>query len=158
MQPVNLELPVGKFPIRRDGPYKHLRRIQRAAWCRPCEKDYWKYHPRSAFHRLAHNLRKKGGKFRKQELVDTLGDPEYCYLCGEPFEARDVELDHVVPLYHGGPTSLDNPRWSHRDRNRAKGRLLLDEFLLRSVKAPSFRLEEDPDLVFKDFHVVRALQ
>lgn len=138
--------PVSEFRIRRDGPYKLLAArggVKLAAWCRRCENRY----PTNIFQRLAQNLNQRGGQFTRSELETGLGMPSFCYLCGLRIAVRDAELDHVVPIFHGGQTVIENLRWTHRDCNRAKGHMSLDQYLRKIGAMVAYSLEQDPGLL-----------
>ena len=48
-------------------------------------------------------------------------DGYLCHLCGGRVSEDDVHIDHVLPLVHGGGTTLDNLRVSHSKCNLRKG-------------------------------------
>ena len=57
-----------------------------------------------------------------------------CALCGGDIDYTlrtphpdSFEIDHVIPLKHGGPDTLDNCQPSHRRCNRAKSDRLAPE-------------------------------
>jgi 5-methylcytosine-specific restriction endonuclease McrA len=129
--------PVAKFKRR-------WKRITLESWCNNCRTIYDRTRPYGRWKRLASNLRLRYGvNFRYTTLRDQLGEPDTCYLCGEPIVDRP-ELDHVIPRSRGGRTSLLNLRWTHHTCNRGKHDMLLHEFLdvvekiLRQHRRPLF--------------------
>jgi hypothetical protein len=44
-----------------------------------------------------------------------------CGICGGGVEPGDVHLDHIVPFSHGGPTTAENLRVTHRLCNLKRG-------------------------------------
>ncbi len=78
---------------------------------------------------LKHNLQKRFGSVVTPALLAGIRDlPRTCHLCGDPGTAADLELEHLFPSSRGGPTRLDNLRWSHKICNRMKGDLTPFEF------------------------------
>lgn len=50
-----------------------------------------------------------------------------CGICSEPIDyalpylhPRSFVVDHIIPLRHNGPDTLENKQAAHRDCNRAK--------------------------------------
>lgn len=74
------------------------------------------------------DLRKLGPAPSVAELRDGLGEPYECYLCGDGLTWDVASIDHVLPVSRGGTNAVQNLRWSHRQCNRVKSDLLLDEF------------------------------
>lgn len=52
-----------------------------------------------------------------------------CYLCMQICTPKNVTLDHIIPLYHGGAHAADNLRVACRSCNSRKGVKFLHEFL-----------------------------
>jgi hypothetical protein len=48
-------------------------------------------------------------------------DGSVCQLCGKPARRRDIHLDHIKPLAHGGPTVAENLQVAHARCNMRKG-------------------------------------
>lgn len=116
--------PVGKF--RKRGPNG------RRAWCKVCEGQYARNEaPGRFWTRLASNLSRYGGAYLSPGVLkEKVGYPEACYLCGDPIiRAADAEIDHVIPLAQGGPTTVENLKWAHRRCNRVKHDMRLGEML-----------------------------
>lgn len=54
-------------------------------------------------------------------------DEPPCGICGQPIDyqapyldPRSYVVDHIIPVKHGGPDTLDNKQASHRACNRDK--------------------------------------
>lgn len=60
-----------------------------------------------------------------------------CPLTGRQLEPETSSIDHKVPLARGGTHTLDNVWIIHRDANRAKSTMTIEEFrdLCRDVLA-----------------------
>lgn len=52
----------------------------------------------------------------------------YCAYCGNPLEYKDMQVDHVTPLYNGGADGLSNMLPACRSCNHYKSTLSLDKF------------------------------
>ncbi len=122
----NTPKPHNKFRFRRD-------RNSYVSTCRKCENSY-RRKLRDRFDRLTINLRLRYGVRIKSDILRAvLGEPANCYICGDPING-DAELDHVIPRSLGGPTEIENLRWSHRRCNRMKHDLTIEEFLKTLIK------------------------
>lgn len=51
-------------------------------------------------------LPKKEVKFTRHNIFER--DKNTCQYCGQTFERKDLNLDHVIPRDRGGPTSWEN--------------------------------------------------
>jgi 5-methylcytosine-specific restriction endonuclease McrA len=70
--------------------------------------------------------------FNVDQLLEKIGDNPKCYLTGKSIDlskSRTYELDHIVPRSKGGTNDLDNCNIAIKEANRAKGDLLLEEFI-----------------------------
>ena len=65
-----------------------------------------------------------------------LRDGYRCQYCGNPFPARDLTLDHVVPRCEGGETSWTNVVTACGACNRRKGRWRPEEAGMPLLSAP----------------------
>ena len=84
--------------------------------------------------------------------------PSSCYLCGLRIAVGDAELDHVVPIFHGGETVIGNLRWTHRDCNRAKSHMMLDEYLRKAGAMVAYSLEQNPALLPNNLRLKLAVR
>jgi len=90
----------------------------------------------TAFDRLP----RKEVKFSRENVLHR--DDHVCQYCGEHFESRDLNLDHVVPKDKGGMTTWENIVCSCIRCNSKKGNKLPSEAkmsLLRKPVAPRWR-------------------
>lgn len=150
--------PLNQFKIRRDGIYRHKTTVKRTAWCKPCMLAYRRGTRPSVFSRVAKKIRQRGGAMYAIEVKEALGRPKNCYLCGRPVDEADVQLDHVMPVFHGGKSVAGNLRWAHSLCNMAKGRLTLEDSILQGVNTLAFQIKEAPNIVFEDPDVREAVQ
>nr|WP_320049043.1 HNH endonuclease [uncultured Desulfuromonas sp.] len=51
-----------------------------------------------------------------------------CYYCGEPFDPKELTLDHVVPLVRGGKSTKGNCVAACKECNSKKKDLLPSEW------------------------------
>ena len=49
---------------------------------------------------------RKEVKFTRHNIFQR--DKNICQYCGEKFDTRDLNLDHVIPRQHNGPTTWEN--------------------------------------------------
>jgi 5-methylcytosine-specific restriction endonuclease McrA len=82
----------------------------------------------------------KDVKFTRHNVFER--DQNTCQYCGNKFERRDLNLDHVIPRDRGGPTTWDNIVCScipcnSRKSNRTPGEAGLR--LLKKPKRPKWR-------------------
>lgn len=150
--------PPNQFTIRRDGIYRHKDTVKRKAWCKSCVLAYKRGTRPSVFSRVAKKIRQRGGAMYAIEVKEALGRPGSCYLCGRPVDEADVQLDHVMPVFHGGKSVAGNLRWAHSLCNMAKGRLTLEDSILQGVNTLAFQIKEDPNIIFEDPDVREAVQ
>lgn len=72
-----------------------------------------------------------------------------CQYCQDVFSAKELTLDHVVPLVHGGRTSWSNIVTCCVDCNQKKGAKTPQEAGLRLLRTPREpQLGFVPDLIF----------
>ncbi|MBI1951620.1 MAG: HNH endonuclease, partial [Acidobacteria bacterium] len=62
-------------------------------------------------------------------------DRNRCQYCGQKFQTRDLNLDHVVPLSRGGKSSWENVVCCCIACNSRKGGLLPEEAGMRLVRS-----------------------
>ena len=89
---------------------------------------------------LFDRLPKKQVKFTRENIYRR--DGFQCQYCSNRFEAKDLNLDHVVPRDKGGRTTWENVVCSCISCNTRKANKLPDEasmYPLRPPKAPSWR-------------------
>lgn len=90
-----------------------------------------KYQCRLCRSRAKNKRRKTSGGRRwrlgTQALYEKQGGR--CALTGRPIDRSNMHLDHRVPRAKGGPGTLDNLQWLHKDVNAMKHALSQDEFI-----------------------------
>lgn len=64
-----------------------------------------------------------------------------CALTGQTLTPETAVLDHIVPLARGGAHCATNVWVIHKDVNRAKGQLLLDELYAMCEQAVANKSE-----------------
>ena len=62
--------------------------------------------PRVVLLMVYDRMPKKEVKFTRHNIFQR--DKNTCQYCGEKFDCRDLNLDHVIPRQHNGPTSWEN--------------------------------------------------
>lgn len=56
----------------------------------------------------------------RQFIIDR--DGLWCRLCGDAIDAvSSVDIDHILPVFHGGKSTPDNLQVTHAGCNRRKG-------------------------------------
>jgi 5-methylcytosine-specific restriction endonuclease McrA len=85
-------------------------------------------------------LPKKEVKFTRLNIFER--DKNTCQYCGQVFDRRDLNLDHVIPRDRGGPTSWENIVCSCIPCNTRKANQTPQEagmHLIRKPKRPKWR-------------------
>jgi 5-methylcytosine-specific restriction endonuclease McrA len=85
-------------------------------------------------------LPKKEVKFTRHNIFER--DRNTCQYCGEVFDRKDLNLDHVIPRDRGGPTSWENIVCSCVQCNTRKANrtpLEAGMHLIRKPKRPKWR-------------------
>lgn len=85
-------------------------------------------------------LPKKEVKFTRHNIFER--DKNMCQYCGQIFDRRDLNIDHVIPRDRGGKTVWENVVCSCIPCNTKKGNKLLHEVgmhLIRKPKRPKWR-------------------
>ena len=85
-------------------------------------------------------LPKKEVKFTRHNIFER--DRNTCQYCGQVFERKDLNLDHVIPRDRGGPTTWENIVCSCIRCNTQKANLTPQEagmHLVRKPKRPKWR-------------------
>ena len=77
---------------------------------------------------------KKEVKFTRHNIFER--DRNTCQYCGEAFDRRDLNLDHVIPRDRGGPTTWENIVCSCVDCNTCKANRTPQEAGLRLIRKP----------------------
>lgn len=77
---------------------------------------------------------KKEVKFTRHNIFER--DNNTCQYCGQKFDRKDLNLDHVVPRDRGGETSWENIVCSCIPCNSSKGNRTPTEAGLRLLKKP----------------------
>jgi len=79
-------------------------------------------------------LPKKEVKFTRHNIFER--DRNTCQYCGQVFERKDLNLDHVIPRDRGGPTSWENIVCSCVRCNTQKANRTPQEAALHLVRKP----------------------
>ncbi len=79
-------------------------------------------------------LPKKEVKFTRHNIFER--DRNTCQYCGQVFERKDLNLDHVIPRDRGGPTSWENIVCSCIRCNTQKANRTPQEAALHLVRKP----------------------
>ena len=85
-------------------------------------------------------LPKKEVKFTRHNIFER--DKNTCQYCGEVFDRKDLNLDHVIPRDRGGPTTWENIVCSCIECNTHKANRTPSEAglnLIRKPKRPKWR-------------------
>ncbi|OQA26272.1 MAG: CRISPR-associated endonuclease Cas9 [Verrucomicrobia bacterium ADurb.Bin345] len=85
-------------------------------------------------------LPNKEVKFTRQNIFER--DRNTCQYCGDKFDRRDLNIDHVIPRQHGGLTTWTNVVCSCVDCNRRKANRTPEQarmHLVRKPKKPRWR-------------------
>ena len=100
-------------------------------------KEYLKTDKGIAMYRRQTQKRYAMRKAAFVEDVDPLGvyqsQDGICYLCGEWFEFKEMELDHVHPIAKGGKHEQTNCKMACAPCNRSKGSKTLEELTYQMV-------------------------
>lgn len=83
---------------------------------------------------------KKEVKFTRHNIFER--DNNMCQYCGQTFDRKDLNLDHVIPRDRGGPTSWENIVCSCIPCNTVKANHTPQEagmHLIRKPKRPKWR-------------------
>ena len=89
---------------------------------------------------LFDRLPKKEVKFTRHNIFER--DHNTCQYCGEEFDRKDLNLDHVIPRDRGGPTTWENIVCSCVACNTKKANctpLEAGMHLIRKPKRPKWR-------------------
>jgi len=79
-------------------------------------------------------LPKKEVKFTRYNIFER--DRNTCQYCGEVFERKDLNLDHVIPRDRGGPTTWENIVCSCIECNTLKANRTPAEALMHLIRKP----------------------
>jgi hypothetical protein len=64
---------------------------------------------------------------------------DVCGICGARIRRyEDSTVDHIIPLFRGGPKTRENEQISHRDCNQFKGNLLMRDLPGLAVELRKF--------------------
>lgn len=74
-------------------------------------------------------------KFTRENIFER--DRYTCQYCGQPFSARDLNLDHIIPRDRGGRTTWENLTTSCVRCNSRKGNRLPHEAGMRLLAKPT---------------------
>lgn len=73
--------------------------------------------------------RDKARKLRKSQWWKTKLSTGICHYCGEKFPARQLTMDHILPVTRGGSSSKGNIVACCKGCNTKKRDMLPDEFI-----------------------------
>lgn len=90
--------------------------------------------PRVILLAMFDRLPKKEVKFTRHNIFER--DKNTCQYCGKHFDRRDLNLDHVIPRDHGGPTTWENIVCSCIECNTLKGNHTPREAHMRLIRKP----------------------
>ncbi|MCU0772736.1 MAG: HNH endonuclease [Verrucomicrobia bacterium] len=90
--------------------------------------------PRVILLAMFDRLPKKEVKFTRHNIFER--DKNTCQYCGQHFDRRDLNLDHVIPRDRGGPTTWENIVCSCIECNTRKGNRTPREADMRLVRKP----------------------
>src|SRR6184192_3715954 len=79
-------------------------------------------------------LPKKEVKFTRHNIFER--DKNTCQYCGQAFERKDLNLDHVIPRDRGGPTTWENIVCSCIPCNTTKANRTPQQAGLRLIRKP----------------------
>ena len=79
-------------------------------------------------------LPKKEVKFTRHNIFER--DKNTCQYCGQVFDRRDLNLDHVIPRDRGGPTTWENIVCSCVPCNTKKANQTPQEAGMRLIRKP----------------------
>ncbi|MBM3876378.1 MAG: HNH endonuclease [Verrucomicrobia bacterium] len=79
-------------------------------------------------------LPRKEVKFTRHNIFER--DRNTCQFCGQIFDRKDLNLDHVIPRDRGGPTTWENIVCSCIPCNTRKGNRTPAEAGLRLIRKP----------------------
>lgn len=66
-------------------------------------------------------------RWQRNQLVNRFG--AICQICTEPFEsAKDITIDHIMPLSKGGEDTFENYQLAHDQCNQLKADMTPEEF------------------------------
>lgn len=90
--------------------------------------------PRVVLLMVYDRMPKKEVKFTRHNIFQR--DKNTCQYCGEKFDCRDLNLDHVIPRQHNGPTSWENIVCSCIPCNTRKANRTPHEAGMHLIKQP----------------------
>jgi 5-methylcytosine-specific restriction endonuclease McrA len=79
--------------------------------------------PVGAIRCAEHAIARDNGHARRKRIArGFLATQTVCAICGQPARPNDpLTIDHVIPVAHGGQTTLANLRAAHRSCNSRRG-------------------------------------
>ena len=78
---------------------------------------------------------RKEVKFTRHNIFQR--DKNTCQYCGKKFDTRDLNLDHVVPRQHNGPTTWENIVCSCIPCNTRKSNRTPEQAGMHLIRQPS---------------------
>jgi 5-methylcytosine-specific restriction endonuclease McrA len=104
------------------------------------------------------NCRKSVPKTVKDRLWDTTFGPEagqgLCYVCGLQINSKRFEAGHVISVYHGGSTTLDNLKCICSTCNKSMGTQNLEKFKLTYFPA-IIKSIKDKKEIFSNYNNIK---
>lgn len=96
---------------------------------------YYILDPEAADPKRIKKEREKAQKLKKSQWWLTQLNRGICHYCQKKFQARELTMDHVVPIARGGTSAPGNIVPSCRDCNRDKKLDTPVDRLLREISA-----------------------
>ena len=102
---------------------------------RDLDTDYYVLDPAHTDPKRVKKEREKAQKLRKTQWWLNLLQQGVCHYCGRKFAARELTMDHIVPIARGGTSTQGNIVPACRDCNREKKLETPAERLLKQLEA-----------------------
>jgi 5-methylcytosine-specific restriction endonuclease McrA len=120
------------FRIKKKGWDRKYREEKREK-CRRLVRNWKERNPDRV--RFLNRKRRLGNPTPSNETLNILlSKPPICSYCGKKIEGRDLTIDHVIPISHGGTNILANLVLACRSCNERKRDRTLEEFYILQKK------------------------
>ena len=86
----------------------------------PSDDDYYTLDPAHTDPQRVKKEREKAQKLRKSQWWLNLLNQGLCHYCGQKFAAKELTMDHVLPIARGGTSTPGNIVPACRECNRDK--------------------------------------
>jgi 5-methylcytosine-specific restriction endonuclease McrA len=107
--------------------------------------DYYELDPAHTDPKRIKKEREKAQKLRKSQWWLTILNQGLCHYCGRKFSAKELTMDHVVPLARGGTSTQGNIVPACRECNRDKKLETPAERLLKEIAREKAAPDSDKD-------------